>query len=442
MSLIGFTATVFLLSLGTYPVVEARIGSLPYPAIVLVFVLGLLLLNGLAGYRAVLSNLDKSIIAASTFLAYWLFLVTAVSSFVLGHSLDNQRYVGIGYILVYPAIALAFRHVEVRWLLWTLLGGCVLAISIGYGRYFTLSGGTLSEHTLGYWGIKYLPSTRNSDVLYAMVSSLVATGLYAFARTRLIRLVLIFIVIASFSAVILSLSRSAWIALSTGYAALLWFTRKHSVGVRRRAQTIGVIVFLSLVVATTFNSKAVDFHYDLIVDRMLSIVDNADPAASNQERLDLARDAVTGILRHPAGVGVGNAAYALGYPLHSVGHAENAWLTLGLEGGWLAIAAFTSVLVWLLHSTKPPGSTQAAGRADASAAIGMALLVSTCTYLLFNHELNSLFLWSVLAVVWAIKRRKSIATDRHDFSTDGGVQWPEHNRRGVALDSGANTSSG
>lgn len=441
MSLIGFTAIVFLLSLGSYPVVEARIESLPYPAIFLVFVLGLLLLNGLAGYRTVLSNLDKSIISASLFLAYWLLLVTAVSSFTFGHFLDNQRYVGIGYIFAYPAIALAFRHLEVRWLFWALLGGCVLAVSIGYARYFTLSGGSLSEHTLGYWGIKYLPSTRNSDVLYAIVSSLVATGLYAFTRARFIRLVLVFIVVASFFAVILSLSRSAWIALSTGYAALLWFTRRNNVAVRRRAQTIGVIVFLILVVATTFNSKEFEFHYYLIVDRMLSIVDYADPSASNQERLNLAKDAVTGIIRYPAGVGVGNAAYALGYPIHSVGNAENAWLTLGLEGGWLAIAAFTSVLLWLLHSTKPTRLEQIACRQDASAAIGMGLMVSICTYLMFNHELNSLFLWSVLAVVWATKRRKSIATDWHDFSTDDSAQWPEYNQRGVTLDSDANTAS-
>jgi hypothetical protein len=32
MGLMGFTATLFLLSLGTYPVVEARIASLPLPA--------------------------------------------------------------------------------------------------------------------------------------------------------------------------------------------------------------------------------------------------------------------------------------------------------------------------------------------------------------------------------------------------------------------------
>ena len=179
MGLMGFTTTLFLLSLGTYPVVEARIASLPFSAILLGLLLGLLLMNGLTGYRVVLSSQDKSIFAASIFLAYWLLLVTAASSFVFGHTADNHRYVGIGYIFAFPVLALIFRHLKVAWLLWALLGGCVLALSIGYYRFFTLSGGIPEEHALGYWGIKYLASTRNSDVLYVIVSGLIATGLYA-----------------------------------------------------------------------------------------------------------------------------------------------------------------------------------------------------------------------------------------------------------------------
>lgn len=441
MGLLTLTAILFLLSLGTYPVVEARFATLPFPAILLGLLLGLLLLNGLAGYRAVLTSQDKSIIVFSTFLAYWLLLVTAVSSVGFGRTVDYQQYVAIGYIFAFPALALIFRQLKVTWLLWALLGGCVLALSIGYGRFITLSGGTPAEHMLGYWGIRYLPSTRNSDVLYAIVSSLVATGLYGIARIRLIRLLLIFVAIASFVAVILSLSRAAWLALLTGYLALLWFTRQHAF-VRRRQQSVGVMVLAGMVLAAWFNANGSYDNYQLIVDRMQTIIDSGDPDVSNRDRLDLAKDAVVGILHYPAGVGVGNVAYALGRPAHSVGNAENAWLTIGLEGGWLAIIAFSLVLLWLIRSMTRKPSGRDAGYDGIFAAIGMALIIASCSYLMFNHELNSLFVWSVLAVVWAINRRGSIASNRHDIGADGGVQCAGHSHRGDALDSGADTQGG
>ncbi len=443
MDLIGFTATLFLLSLGTYPVVEARIASLPLPAILLGLLLGFLLLNGLAGYRMFLTSHDKRIFTASTLLATWLALATFASSAAFGYVVDKQQYVGIGYIFAFPVLALIFRHLKVVWLLWALLGGCVLALSIGYIRFITLGGGILSEHILGgYWGIKYLPSTRNSDVLYAIVSSLVATGLYAIARTSLIRVVLVFVAIASFAAVILSLSRGAWIALSTGYIALLWFTRKQHVAVRRRLQTIGVIVLAGIVVATWLHSTGTYTDYDVIVDRMRSITDTGDPRVSNRDRLDLAMDAVVGILRHPTGVGVGNIAYALGRPVHSIGSAENAWLTIGLEGGWLALAAFSLLFFWLFLSINPTVPGRAVPPNDLSSAIGMALVVAIFSYLMFNYELNSLFLWSVLAVAWGTKRRVRDAINWQDIGADGGTQCAGHNRRSVALDSGPDSSGG
>ena len=442
MGLMGLTAVLFLLSLGTYPVVEARLAALPYPAILLGLLLVLLLLNGLAGYRAVLSGYDKRILAASMLLASWLALVTAASSAAFGHAVDRQQYVGIGYIFAFPILALIFRHVKVAWLLWALLGGCVLAVSIGYIRFLTLGGGVPSEHALGYWGIRYLPSTRNSDVLYAIVSSLVATGLYAIARARLIRVMLMFIAIASLAAVMFSLSRSAWLAVSTGYLTLLWFTRHQDLAIRRRARTIGVIVFVGIVAVLGLNPNETDTGYDVVVDRMRSIADASDPSVSNRERMYLAMDAVDGLLRFPTGIGVGNAAYALGRPVSSVGSAENAWLTLGLEGGWLALAAFSLILLWLSLSIISIPYNRSITQDDLFSAIGMALLVAICSYLMFNYELNSLFLWSILAVVGAIQRRRSVAINRQDIGAYGGLQRAGYNRRGVALDSGADASSG
>jgi O-antigen ligase len=427
MGLTGFTATLFLLSLGTYPVVEARIASLPFPAILLGLLLALLLLNSLAGYRVVLTGYDKRIFGASTFLAIWLALVTAASSAAFGHAVDTHGFVGIGYMLAFPLLALIFKRLKSVWLLSALLAGCVLALTIGYIRFITLSGGTPSEHALLYWGIKYLPSTRNSDVLYAIVSSLAASGLYAITRTRAIKGILMVVIIASFAAVILSLSRGAWIALATGYAALLWLTKQQHIIVRKRGQAIGVIVLVAIVVATWFNSNETYPGYDVIVDRLQSIADIRDPRASNRERLDIAMDAIDGILRYPTGVGVGNAAYALGRPMDANASAENAWLTIGLEGGWLAMAAFSLLLLWLLVSAKPMHPPRNTAHNDVLSTTGTALSVAICTYLMFNYELNSLFLWSVLAVIWALKGRVNIAINRQDLDPDGGVQCAGHN---------------
>jgi O-antigen ligase len=251
-----------------------------------------------------------------------------------------------------------------------------------------------------------------------------------------------FIMIASFVAVILSLSRSGWIALSTGYIGLLWFTRHQDVAARRRGKAIGVIVLSGIVVATWLNSNGSYIHYEVIVDRMQSIVDDSDPSVSNRDRLDLAKDAVAGILRHPVGVGVGNSAFALGRPIHLDGHAENAWLTIGLEGGWLALAAFSLLFFWLFLSIRSTVPGQVAPPNDLSSAIGVALVVAIFSYLMFNYELNSLFLWSVLAVAWGTKWRERDAINWKNIGSDGGVQCAGHNRRSAALDSGADPSSG
>jgi hypothetical protein len=442
VGVMAFTAIWFLLSLGSYPVVEARIASLPLPTILLGFLLAVLLLNGLADYRVYLSTQDKRIFAAATFLAFWLLLVTAASSATHGYVTDLHQYVGLAYIFAFPFLALTFRTVKPLWLLWALLGGCVLALSIGYFRFFTLSGGVPSEHALGYWGIRYLPSTRNSDVLYAIVSSLLAAGLYTVTRARSIRVILIFVVIASCAAVILSLSRGAWFALISGYIAFVWFARRQGKAVCRRAQAIGVLVVLGVGVAGWFNLSGSGTAYDTVVARMQSIVDGGDPSVSNLDRLDLAQDAVVGILRYPAGVGVGNISHALGRTMDPVGNAENAWLTIGLEGGWLAIVAFSLLLLSLVLLIYPIRKARLAKREGTFRAIGTALIFAICSYLMFNYELDSLFLWSLLAVVSGIKRRGGVAISRQDIGADGGVQCTGHYFSCGALDSDTDTSSG
>ncbi|HHH45338.1 MAG TPA: hypothetical protein ENK49_14495 [Gammaproteobacteria bacterium] len=442
MGLIGLAATLFLLSLGSYPVVEARIASLPLPSILLSLLLSLLLLNSLAGYRTVLTRQDTVIFAAATFLASWLLLVTVVSSAALGYAVDTHRYVGIAYIFVFPFLALVFRHLNARWLLWALLGGTVLALVIGYTRFFTISGGVAAEHALGYWGIKYLPSTRNSDVLYPVISSLVATGLYATARTRFTRTVLLFITIVSFAAVILSLSRGGWIALSAGYLSLLWITRRQHSVFRKRFRTVGAILLAGIVIATWLHLNESNTRYDAIVDRMQSIFDDVDPSVSNRDRLELAMHAASGILRNPVGVGVGNIAYALELPVNSIGSAENAWLTVGLEGGWPALAAFSLFFFWLFASILPTSSHRKVQDDNHSQAVGIALVAAVFSYLMFNYELNSLFLWSVLAVAMSTRRRNYHAIYRQDRGADGGVQCAGNDNRRIALDSRADPSGG
>lgn len=441
MNVTGFIAVLYLVSLGTYPVPEARIATVPIPAILLGAIILILLLNHLSGYRVSLTDRDKQIFSMSVFLASWLTLVTAASSAGFGYDVDNHRYIGIGYILTFPFLYLAFRYLKPAWLLWALLSAGVIALSVGYYRFFSASSGISSEHALGYWGIKYQPATRNSDALYPVASALIATTLYSISRHAVTRGVLIFIILMAFSAVILSLSRSAWLALFTGFAGSLWFNRNHSAGVRKRLASVAGIIIASVIAGAMYLSVESISHYQALSDRVFSIVDSNDPRVSNRDRVDLARDAAIGLWRHPAGVGVGNSSFALGRPVHSDAHAENAWLAMGLEGGWPAIITFTLLLVSLVLPNAPaPVDPREEYKHDFTRSFGPTIILAICSYLMFNYELNSLFLWSLLAAAWATKRSGTRGAHPHHIGTNRCLQCRENTGGGASIDSLTDTT--
>ncbi|MNX65810.1 hypothetical protein D3C86_968810 [compost metagenome] len=159
----------------------------------------------------------------------------------------------------------------------------------------------------------------------------------------------------------------------------------------------------------------------LIVERALTMTSDSDPtSSSNTDRMEILQDTVNGMVTHPFGVGVGNIAFSLNRANGSIGNAENAYLTLAAEGGWISMGLLIGLTCIILkqaylHGRGSPSSPPAFQKAP------LALASAFAVYLIFNHELNSLLIWSIFGVVWATSTSRSNRNATDNFRPDSGL---------------------
>lgn len=248
------------------------------------------------------------------------------------------------------------------------LVGASAVVAVGFYRFITASGGEPSEHLLGYWGIKYLPATRNGDALYPLI------GLALALSYR--RLVTLPLAVMFGTAIILSGSRGAWLVM-----AVLLLVSARSMRTALLAGTAAIAMPL-LVVSVWPDLR------DALLDRAATIA-SADDTASNQERLELLQAASAAFPENTLGAGVGNFGQAVGYRALSsdvLNHAENTLATVAIEQGLLGLLVYLVLYVGLTRNVFAPTRSFAL-----LAAVALAHSV-------LNYELNSWFYWAVVGL--------------------------------------------
>lgn len=317
---------------------------------------------------------------------------------------------GVGVNAFYPLIFIAlclrvpFATDRIAQGLFVSLVGLVL---FGWMRFITGEGGELAEHALGYWGIKYTESTRNSDALAPLMVICIALaagkGRTALAALPAVRWCLRLSVFISLPALVLTFSRSAWLAAICFVLLNSWSSwralLKSVIAISTAA--IATLIIVSVVIPDQ-QDQAVDFI--ALAERFASIY-NPKITSSNNERGRLIAYAINVGLEHPL-LGAGYHRFncctsELGFrDLYSALHPENLFLHLFSEFGiFVGLFSFALLIVTTLYGLRSKSHAQ-----RTAAKMLLAFLV----WLQFNSELPSLFMWSVLGVLC------SVALSRHE----------------------------
>lgn len=147
--------------------------------------------------------------------------------------------------------------------------------------------------------------------------------------------------VASAIVLVLSFSRGAWLGLLVALAVLIWLRRKHlsmrllAVGAALVA-TVGMLGVLALVVRNPVIQNVVLHTQD----------DSAISATSNEGHASALQMGLSDLFHEPLGRGPGSAGPASAYNTgHPVRIAENYFIQIGQETGWLGLLLFIDILV-------------------------------------------------------------------------------------------------
>lgn len=293
---------------------------------------------------------------------------------------------------IYPLLFICFcfrRPTSIRPFFFGLFIGLVALLLFGWYRFITVDGGVFSEHALGYWGIKYTEATRNSDALTPTIVTAIAIAGLQQKQTFTTRVLLGAVLVVSLPAVLLTSSRSAWLAVIAFIFFYGGMKRRMLLHMAAVAVLGGGALMLLQNVAVDSNGNAALF------ERAMSII-NPNIDSSNLSRSRLLMYAMELGLYNPiVGAGPGHfGAYVckLGYPeLIGAMHPENLFMHLFSEYGIVSSISLMAVLGIAcrdgLRATTPEQFT-------AGSAMGALIL-----WLQMNSELPSLFIWVLLGVI-------------------------------------------
>lgn len=257
---------------------------------------------------------------------------------------------------------------------------CLLLTFVGIYRYhlgYDVQGsenvGGIGEGVVKYFymGISYLPSTRNSDVIYFAVAYLVFLSRAANAP-RASKLDPIFCLVALY-AVLMSLSRGAWLSVLVASVVALGFKRFWSI-------FLPIVTFASLFISVFYPEVL-----QLFLAGVLSLVSSGAANElvtgfykySNDDRLYIYVRSLQDFMNQPFGHGVSFVpSYAHLTGAKSV-HSENIYLDFLLALGVFSLPLFWAIFRWFSRLGFVPDSHL------------KRLVFSLAVFLLFFHLFNS-----------------------------------------------------
>jgi O-antigen ligase/polysaccharide polymerase Wzy-like membrane protein len=170
--------------------------------------------------------------------------------------------------------------------------------------------------------------------LVLIVATLWALALQTFARRRWRPWVLLSLA-ATLVVLWFTYSRSAYLGAALATAVVCWLLVRSGRVRQRLVAALGVILVVAaamfIVLRHNNGFQNTFFHTD---SRSTSL------HSSNQNRADALRQGVRDVIHQPLGRGAGSAGPASAHNNHPVRIAENYYLQIGQESGWIGLALF------------------------------------------------------------------------------------------------------
>ena len=244
-------------------------------------------------------------------LTYFYFVVFFTTFLFINKNLDEAFFVSLLKYVLFSSLLITI---------------CGWLIRVGFLRidYFS-DDAIISEFLLGYWGIRYSPSTRNADYLYPLLGSAIA--LYFYIKTKKIGY---FMVVVFFNyTMIFSLSRAALILSVLSFLVVFLALR--------RGLMISSCIFILMSIGFNYEFLISIYHsvFSPIMSSIFSL-ESSELKYSNTERLVIYFEALRAGLLNPLGYGIDN--YKIIFDIFRLegkikASAESAFLTILVELG-------------------------------------------------------------------------------------------------------------
>lgn len=322
-----------------------------------------------------------------------------------GISFYNYQYLMGRYILIYYlVINNIYSRQQLKRVVTALLASAFTVTLYGFYQYFfdvkMLTREWVDDEQFPGLKLRVFSTLQNPNLLagYLVTMMSIAGGFCCKARDKKSRLLWFGLILTFGICLVLTYSRGAWISI---LAVIAVYGVLHN---RKVFLLLGVLPLVLL------------FNHDLVLERLLSIVNPTDTSAGL--RWALWESTIAMISDHPL-MGIGWGAYRLVYPEYDfyvnnastiIFHAHNMYLQIAAEIGIPGLLAFLYIMYGhaykALHLLKNHGIPWIEGLMLGLFAATVALTVSGFTdYILFNIQLSMLFwlLNAFIVVVWLQK---------------------------------------
>ncbi len=273
-----------------------------------------------------------------------------VTAKALGYGLIvNLRY--LVFFLVSWTVALRLTRLRTHWQ-WLVYWPAVVVVVFGLLQAFVLPNDFLRH--FGY-GPATIPAyeTINHNQHYVRIASTLRganpLGAYLVVPISLVTVLLLRpkrnwrqIVFLAAAAVVLlfTFSRSAWVGAGLSVAVILFLSR-----LSRGSQRIALAIVGGLVLVAA--ATTLTLHHNVSFENFIlhTQTHSAIPATSDQGHYTALKNGLSDLRHHPLGTGPGTAGPASIYNDHPARIAENYFIQIGQEVGWLGLLMFLLINV-------------------------------------------------------------------------------------------------
>lgn len=315
----------------SYAIQEIRLFGFPIPFIILLILLPLLFLENYKFKKSYIFNFSLiSFILLS-------FFINIIFESEVDYTIRQ---------LIYPISTLIIaNYLNIKYLKICLIGLYLSSIAIliyGIYGFITWKVGDPIQHAFGYFGITYLESTRNGDLIYLFPGLFISFIFIYNSRGSFLKIINLLIFFVFLFAVIANQSRGGFIVIL--FSALYLILNKNNYLTPLTYRIKSFIFLLSISFFIFFISYFDNRSLQIIAERFLTIFSTNDNRVytynSNSERIDILLFSFYTFLDNIFGIGITGLSKRTNGNLF---HAENAYISILVYYGFIGLSFFIAI---------------------------------------------------------------------------------------------------